>query len=52
MGKMKARKTAGWNLLSEAMRNERNKESEVGKLRQGKKAGENVGTGSENRGLG
>jgi hypothetical protein len=30
MGKMKARKTAGWRLLSEVTRNERNKESEVG----------------------
>jgi hypothetical protein len=29
---MKARKTAGWRLLSEVTRNERNKECEVGKL--------------------
>ena len=32
MGKVKARKTAGWILLSEVTWNERNKDSEVGKL--------------------
>jgi hypothetical protein len=31
MGKMKVRKTAGWILLSEVTRNERNKDREVGK---------------------